>query len=166
MPKLPKTDIKRPGTSDETIRRKRSRGICLFNRCTSPQGAKKKYCHRHHQQDYKARHFLTATYYTRKSKAKARGIEWRLSLEEFKQLVAGSGYLQQSKIWKKKLSIDRRRAWNPDGTPAPYTLENCRIIGYSANCSKGSYERGGQNLPPELETENNLSDFAQRAAPF
>lgn len=109
---------------------------------------------------------MEAAYYARKSKATARGIPWLLTLEEFKQLVENSGYLQQPRAWKKKLSIDRRRAWNPDGSKAPYSLENCRIINVMDNCTKGGYERGGHNLPPEYGTENNFNDFAYRDAPF
>jgi hypothetical protein len=103
----------------------------------------------------------------RKSKAKRRGIPWQLTKEQFKVMVEYSGYLEQPKQWGKKLAIDRIRAWNKDGTPAPYSVENCRIIGFSENCRKGAYERRGQDLPPEYQIDNNyFGEFAPRVAPF
>lgn len=83
------------------------------------------------------------SYYNLKNNAKGRGINFELTLEQFRQFCVETDYIIGKGIKKHSYTIDRIE--NDKG----YTIDNIRILSNSANASKGTKklefdpERGG-----------------------
>lgn len=112
--------------------RKRRKGLCQRYGCPCKAGSHKAYCPKHHHQALKARDVVSYMYSYKKQRAKARGIDWSLTLDEFRAFCEANGYHRKSGRFGRAASIDRI-----DPTQG-YHIGNIRQISYSANSRKGA----------------------------
>lgn len=123
----------------ENQKRKKRRGLCIFNRCLAKAGRPKIFCHKHHARDYKSRHPIRYLYNIKKQRAKERGIAWAWSFEDFRDFVKATGYMEKRGRLQASMTIDRidpRRG---------YAADNVQILTHSENSSKGA------TVPEELD---------------
>ena len=84
---------------------------------------------------WRVRNPVKASWHRLKAKAKARKIEFTLSLEQFQQLCEITGYVDGKGRASSCLSIDRI------DFQKGYELSNIRVITVSENSAKGYVER-------------------------
>lgn len=120
----------------DTEARKRNAGLCARYGCLATAGAKKKYCCKHHHQALKARDPISYIYSHRKQRAKARGHEWGLTLDNFRDWCHYTGYHLRCGRTPGAASIDRRDPFEG------YHCWNLACIPYGANSAKGKHGKG------------------------
>ncbi|RTQ52293.1 hypothetical protein EJV47_04530 [Hymenobacter gummosus] len=114
-----------------TEQRKRRQGKCLRYGCSNKAGAHKKFCPKHHHQAQKANDPISYIYSMRKQRAKQRGHEWTITLDNFRDWCEWTGYHQRTGRVTSALSIDRK-------DPAHgYHIWNIQPLAYGANSAKG-----------------------------
>ncbi|MGI4736093.1 MAG: hypothetical protein ACRYG7_13030 [Janthinobacterium lividum] len=122
---------------------KRKAGRCVRHGCLAAAGTKKKYCPRHHHQALKDRDPISHIYSHRKQRAKARGHEWTLTLENFRQWCEWTGYHLRCGRTLHAASIDRKDPFEG------YHVWNIASIPYGANSAKGRHGKGCWRLGPD-----------------
>lgn len=122
----------------DTEARKRNAGLCARYGCLAPAGSHKKYCCKHHHQALKRRDPISYIYSHRKQRAKARGHEWTLTLANFRDWCAFTGYHLNTGRTAESASLDRKR--NEHG----YHVWNIACIPYGANAAKFTHAPGGE----------------------
>jgi hypothetical protein len=120
----------------DTEARKRKAGLCARYGCLSKAGSHKKYCHRHHHQALKERDPISHIYSDRKQRAKARGHEWTITLENFRQWCEYTNYHHLKGRRPSAASIDRKLS------QYGYHIWNIASIPYGANSAKGQHGKG------------------------
>lgn len=115
-------------------------GMCPVIRCKcrSRAGGKAplhRLCPRHYSWWDRVNRPLARYYVDMKAKAKARGIEFDLTLEEFRTIVTQQNYMDAKGNKKMCLHLDRI-----DPTQG-YTAWNVQILTCSDNVAKGNRER-------------------------
>jgi hypothetical protein len=121
-----------------TEARKKKLGLCARYGCLKPAGKKKKYCPCHHHQALKRRDPISYIYSHRKQRAKARGHEWTLTLENFRDWCEWTGYHHNTGRTSESASIDRRL--NQYG----YHVWNLACVPLGANAAKYTHGYGGE----------------------
>jgi hypothetical protein len=109
--------------------------LCRVKFCRNDRAPSRRVCYKHHMQLFRARNPTRATYNQAKSKAKQRGIPFRLTFDEFKSICEASGYIEGKGHGPSDLTLDRV---DPN---RGYVFDNIKVITMSENSSKGSYER-------------------------
>jgi hypothetical protein len=122
----------------DTEARKRKAGLCARYGCLSKAGCHKKYCPKHHHQALKRRDPISYIYSHRKQRAKARGHEWTLTLENFRDWCQWNGYHLKAGRTAESASIDRKL--NQYG----YHVWNIDCIPLGANAAKYTHAHGGE----------------------
>ena len=122
----------------DTEARKRKAGLCARYGCLSKAGSHKKYCCKHHHQALKRRDLISYIYSHRKQRAKERGHEWSITLENFRQWCEWTGYHLDTGRTPESLSIDRKL--NAHG----YHVWNIACVPYGANSAKYTHGPGGE----------------------
>jgi hypothetical protein len=120
----------------DTEARKRKAGLCARYGCLSKAGSHKKYCCKHHHQALKDRDLISYIYSHRKQRAKARGHEWTLTLENFREWCEWTGYHLRKGRTPGAASIDRKLG------QYGYHVWNIASIPYGANSAKGKHGSG------------------------
>lgn len=87
-------------------------------------------CGKHKSQAYKILHPIKYTFNKIKQRAKERGHEFTLTIEEFTQFVNSTEYMERKGRSKYSLSIDRK---NPT---EGYHIWNIRVLPYGENSRK------------------------------
>lgn len=101
---------------------KRLNGLCRVSGCDRNHGDKKALCLKHDAEVWRHRHPLEASYKWLLSSARKRKIPMLLTLEQFKQVIDGTGYLEMRGREMDSLQLDRK---DPKG---PYEVGNVRVI--------------------------------------
>lgn len=92
---------------------------------------------------------VRTTFAEKKSNAKTRGIEWKLTLEQYREVVMQQEYMDNKGRTRHCLHLDRK-----DATKG-YEVGNLQIITCAENVAKGNKERRkGYVHIPEVEDDN------------
>lgn len=110
---------------------KRGTGVCAAYRCSNP-AQHGTLCFKHKARRRKAIDPTGYTYDRLKQNAKRRGKSFDLTVDEFREWAAKTGYIDGKGRKRNGLSIDRI-----DPTKG-YSLDNIQILTVSANSSKWS----------------------------
>lgn len=109
---------------------KKKKGLCPAYRCKNKIANKKRFCHRHHAQYQKETNPFGYFYSQLKQNAKRRGIEFKLTREEFERFCIKTNYLDLKGKSANSASIDRI---DPN---KGYEIENIQILSLSENTKK------------------------------
>lgn len=112
-----------------TIGKKRQ---CKTEGCTNEPPLHSCYCWRCQKKKWYTKYPLKYVFGYLKQNAKRRGIEFRLSLEEFGDFCRETGYLELRGQTKESLSIDRK------DPREGYHKKNIQVLTLSENSSKGA----------------------------
>lgn len=96
-----------PITVELVFKKNPGPGMCPLKGCRRCQGAKKKYCDRHHQRLWRFLHPLKAAFADLRNSARQRGKEFGLSLEYFAEIAVLNGYLEGKGNTRYALHVDR-----------------------------------------------------------
>lgn len=109
---------------------KKEKGLCVAYGCKSTHTQKDRFCskHRHRQQKWKDP--VKYCFNRKKNNARTRGVQWNLSLEEFREFCEEHKYLEKTGRTASSASIDRI---DPS---IGYTKENLQILSLSDNTKK------------------------------
>lgn len=110
-------------------------GKCKVRHCRAKARPGTRMCSKHIMQLWRKRNPTRAAFNTLRDHARQRRIEFRLSFEEFVEIIRESGYAQNRGREAGSLQIDRI-----DGS-LPYSRSNCRVMDSSENIAKGNRER-------------------------
>ena len=138
--------------------KKKNRHLCQVKFCRNEASLhtnkrKRKTCHKCRSRLFRANHPELYAYHHLKDSAKKRSVRFTLTFEQFKSVIAGTGYLAKKGRSSEQLQIDRKRA------DAGYEFGNLRVISASHNATKGNYEKNGCSLSDEDFYENTDDPF-------
>lgn len=122
----------------DTAARKRHAGLCARYGCLNKRGSHKQYCPKHHHQALKRRDPISYIYSHRKQRAKERGHEWTVTLDNFRDWCAFTGYHLKTGRTAESASIDRKL--NQHG----YHIWNLDCVPLGANAAKYTHAPGGE----------------------
>ena len=112
-----------------TIGKKRQ---CKTKGCSNEVPPQNHYCWKCQKKKWYEKYPLKYVFGFLKQNAKRRGIEFRLSLEEFKDFCEETNYLELRGQTKESLSIDRK------DPREGYHRKNIQVLTLSENSSKGA----------------------------
>lgn len=113
--------------SDANDRKKR--GQCCARWCIKPAAKKQILCHKHKQDQYKAKHLHQYYLSELKQRAKRRGKSCSLTLDQFKEFCSRTGYLRKKGVMAGDSHIDRidpTRGYDHDNIQILTNLENLK----------------------------------------
>jgi hypothetical protein len=105
---------------------------CATKYCNRKPEGNRQYCSTCRSRKCRQNNILKYTYNNLKSNSTRRGVEFTLTIEDFKKICYETNYIQGK--GKSKLSYSIDRIDNSKG----YVLENIRILTLSENSRKGS----------------------------
>ena len=100
----------------------------------------------------KENHPATYVMNAMRNRARARRVPWKITLAQFKDWCAATGYLEKRGHGKGLATIDRINA------DLGYTIDNIQILEFLENCTKGHYVPGykfykqNASMPEENKT--------------
>lgn len=109
--------------------RKRRNGKCITWRCRRKARADGARCDTCHCRLHRLRHPDHYAFVALKASARKRRIAFELTFDQFKQFIAGSGYLSDKGREPHSLTIDRINRL------LPYRLDNLRFLSHADNSS-------------------------------
>lgn len=112
------------------VSNKKSKGLCTAYRCKNKHTPKDRFCAKHRHRYNKFINPIKYTYHQKRSRARERGIEWNLTIEEFRDFVIETNYMQNKGKKAGSASIDRidpRKG---------YEVGNLQILSLSDNSKK------------------------------
>jgi hypothetical protein len=109
--------------------------LCKAYRCENPRSKKDRFCPKHRSRYYKETNPVAYTYNLRKQRAKERGHEWNLSLEEFREFCEETGYIEKTGKKAGSASLDRIKAH------IGYEKGNLQILPLADNTAKHHKEK-------------------------
>lgn len=127
--------MKTPKAKPSLASRKMAAGRCCLPYCRGKRHGRNCKCSKCMMREWRAKYPLKAAYSDLRYRARRRGIEFTLTVGQFNEICAKSGYLERKGSTKHALQIDRI---NPN---LGYTWDNCQVITCSENTSKGNHER-------------------------
>lgn len=80
---------------------------CLSDGCKNKPVKQRRYCHKCRSRKYRSNYPIKYAYDTIKTNAKRRGRPFTITLEYFKELIAGTNYLHEKGRTRLALQIDR-----------------------------------------------------------
>lgn len=113
---------------------KKKKGLCCAYRCRKKPAKRDRFCPMHRHRFRKHNDPEAYTFYALKSNAKRRGIEFTLTLMQFREFCQTTGYIEKKGKHPRAMTIDRHI--NSIG----YTEDNIRCISLNENSSKSCYE--------------------------
>lgn len=138
--------------TDYTLRKNQSTERCPVRFCRNKRAKDKALCHTHHSRSWRKRNPLTAAYFSARSHAKARNIQFTLSLEQFAQFAGATGYLNGSGTNGHNLHIDRI-----DATKG-YVEGNIQVLTCSENSRKRWVDWPGKSRQDSQSTDLDATD--------
>lgn len=112
------------------IAKNKDSSLCQAYRCGNKHTPKDRFCAKHRHRYNKEMNPINYVFHLRKSRAKERGHEWDLTLEEFREFCKQTGYMEGKGKKAGSMSIDRI-----DNTKG-YSLDNIQILSLSENSAK------------------------------
>lgn len=109
---------------------KKLKGLCVAHGCTKKHGTKDRFCSTHTHRYQKYKNPYKYTFNQKKNRAKERGIEWKLTLQEFIDFCEEHNYMETKGRRATSASIDRI---DPN---KGYEKGNLQILSLSANTKK------------------------------
>lgn len=109
---------------------KKAKGLCVAYRCGNKHTPKNRFCSKHNHRYQKYKNPYKYTFHQKRSRAKERGIEWNLTLDEFIEFCNETGYMDTKGKTKTSASIDRI---DPN---KGYEIGNIQILSLSDNTKK------------------------------
>jgi hypothetical protein len=110
--------------------RKKSRGICVTAHCRRRAARHKNYCHTCRSRQYRKRHPIRYAYFTVKTHAKTRGIEFNITFKEFEAFCLKTNYHLLRGNMPGSLTIDRR------DSSQGYHVDNIRTLSHQENSTR------------------------------
>lgn len=114
---------------------KRKAGKCATPFCRGTAAPEHAECSKCMMRRWRAKYPLKAAYSELRYRSRRRGISFTLTLGEFSQICADSGYLEGKGRKASELQIDRI------DVRQGYSWANCQVLTCSENVSKGNRER-------------------------
>ena len=127
--------------SDRTLKSKKERGLCSTPFCIRKRDKHRTVCHRCKKRRDIELHPLKYKFYNLRTHARQRGKEFTLTLAQFEEVIAGSGYVEKTGHGRNALTIDRINH------KLGYIAGNIRVIPKYQNSSNGHYEGLGEPCP-------------------
>lgn len=117
---------------------KKNKGVfcCAYGCGNKPNPRKGGLCDKHYARRRRELNPVGVRYSQAKQKAKARGIGWYITIDEFKAFCERTGYLLKKGYRGQNATLDRR--CNVHG----YHIWNLQILSNRANASKGAKPSG------------------------
>lgn len=106
------------------------RGVCWVKHCRNKCGTKKSICYKHDAIVWRTEHPVEAAYKMVHCSARKRQIKFNLTLDEFKKLIEGTGYIERKGRSTEALHIDRV------DPRQGYFVENLQIITCEENLKR------------------------------
>tara|TARA_Y100000034_G_scaffold29728_1_gene36129 strand:+ start:10756 stop:11262 length:507 start_codon:yes stop_codon:yes gene_type:complete len=116
-------------SGSEYLQRKAA-GLCVVKRCKNKAGKRFKVCYKHHRQRQKEQNPSRYYFDHLRNNAKNRGIEFHLTIEEFRKFCAETDYLDYKGKKAGNLTVDRK---NPK---KGYSYNNIQVLTLSQNSRK------------------------------
>lgn len=107
---------------------------CITPYCRNERAKDRLVCHKCHAKWYKENHPEAYFFNALRNNAKRRGKEFNLTLKEFKQFCADTGYMETKGKNGNDMSIDRIKV--AEG----YSIDNIQLLSLSDNTSKRNNE--------------------------
>lgn len=117
------------------LARNDKRHLCQVRGCRKKRKPEHRLCHGHDRLLWGRRNPTKYAFNNLRSSARARKLEFALTLEDFAALARATGYMEGRGTTSLSLSIDRLDA------RLGYFLENLRVITFGENSGKGNAER-------------------------
>lgn len=114
--------------------RKKEKGLCIAFRCMNKPGVRQVLCYKHLSRERKEIDPVQYLWNIKKQRAKERGIYWDWPLNEFREFVERTGYLDKKGRYAANKTIDRI---NPN---IGYQGDNVQILTHFQNSRKGNRE--------------------------
>jgi hypothetical protein len=115
---------------EPTYSKKRKQGLCVALHCRKSAGKNTKWCYKHNRQHQKINNPSRYFFDHLRQNAKRRGIDFKWSIEEFREFCKETGYLEKKGREKTAYSIDRI-----DPTK-PYQKDNVQVLTVGMNSRK------------------------------
>ena len=119
--------------------------LCKTPCCRRQAAEGRNECHKCRSQKYRERNPLVSLYHTVKAHAKARGILFLLTCEQFKNFCHETGYHLTKGRTAEAMSIDRIRG------NEPYQVGNIQLKSVSSNSIKSWFD-GSRDIQPDPAT--------------
>lgn len=117
------------------IAKNKPKHLCVAWGCKNPRTPKNRFCSKHNHRYQKEKNPINHTFNLRRSRAKERGIEWNLTLAEFKQFCEENNYMELKGKSAGSASIDRI---DPN---KGYEVGNLQILTLAQNSAKMHEDR-------------------------
>lgn len=108
---------------------------CKTKNCYNEARKKRRFCYKCEKRKGREKNPTAATYRNLKTNAKRRGIEFKLTLEEFFIFCEETGYMKHKGTEADSMTIDRKRHWEG------YHKDNLQVLTLSENVKKGKKEK-------------------------
>ena len=108
---------------------------CATKFCRNNKAKYRTICHKCHMRNWRKNHPEKSAYHAIRHHATQRRIEFQLTFDEFMEVIAGTGYIEQKGSRRHELQIDRIRAH------LPYSFDNVCVITCGENAHKSNWER-------------------------
>ena len=117
------------------IPHKKKKGLCVAHGCGNDHAKKNRFCPKHAHRFQKYRNPYNYTFNQKKNRAKERGTEWKLTLEEFIEFCEANNYMNEKGRTANAASIDRKNA------KKGYEKGNLQILTLAENTAKMHEDR-------------------------
>lgn len=112
------------------IPHKKAKGLCVAHSCANKHTPRNRFCAKHSHRYQKWKNPIKYTFHQKRGRAKERGIEWNLTLDEFIQFCEENDYMNKKGRTASAASIDRIKSH------IGYEVGNIQILSLSANSKK------------------------------
>lgn len=109
---------------------KKTKRLCIAYRCSNEHSPKDRFCSKHSKRYQKYKNPYKYAFHQKKYRAIERGIEWKLTLDEFIEFCDQNNYMETKGKTKTSASIDRI---DPN---KGYEIGNLQILSLSENSKK------------------------------
>lgn len=124
------------------------RECCVTPGCRNQRKADRRLCSKCDNRKWRVNNPITYAYHNLKNHAKARGIQFLLTIDEFKKFCHETNYHIERGQDPDSLTVDRK---DPDG---PYSYDNIRPLGHYANSIRADNPELDPVTPPPPLDDN------------
>jgi hypothetical protein len=157
MPHLFQNDLK---VSVLSGRAKMAKGRCCLQNCTTKAGNRKVYCERHAHAIRKVFDPVGYIYSHRKQRAKQRGHEWSITLDNWRDWCAFNRYHELTGRTAASMSIERKDSAHG------YHIWNIATLTLGQNAAKGTQQTGGYYTTDDLGVTHYHKPYQYEEPPF